>query len=316
MCGVCVIIGVMEKERKITNARAINKMRCIIGLIICLIVIGLTVVSFTLNVINFYKDSTPESGIGTLRMYTTLSNLLAALAASICIPFQIDGLRRDRYKLPKWVVEVLYVGAVGVFLTFTIAISLISINSGFVYAMFTNSNLFMHTLNPIFIVILFTVAISDAHIKFTRSFWSIIPTFIYGLLYFILAIYTDVWRDHYHVQDFLPWPVAFLLLLVITIGLSQLLRFLHNLTNKFVTKHIERYYKESPDYEFEKITFAIKKLAQEEAKYHHDGDDIYIPVDIIKMLSDRYSASALPLDIQYDIYLENYLKSIGEKSSE
>ena len=99
-----------------------------------------------------------------------------------------------------------------------------------------------------------------------------------------------------------------------SIGLSQLLRLLHNLTNKYVDKHIEKYYKESPDYEFEKVTFAIAKLAQEESKYHHDGDDIYIPVDIIKMLSERYSTATLPLDIQYDIYLESYLKSIKEKA--
>ena len=303
----------MKKEGKITNARAINKMRCIIGLTICLIVVGLTVVSFTLNIINFYNESTPESGIGTLRTYTTLSNLLAASAASICIPFQIDGLRKDRYKLPKWVVEVMYAGAVGVFLTFIIAISLVNVSYGFIYAMFTNSNLFMHTINPIFIIILFTIAISDAHIKFSHSFFSIIPTAIYGVIYFILALATGIWRDNYHMQDFLPWPVVFLLIFVAAIMLSQLLRFLHNLTNKYVYKHIERYYKESPDYEFEKITFAIMKLAQEEAKYYFDGDGIYIPFDIIKMLSERYSTATIPLDIQYDIYLESYLKAIDKK---
>ena len=305
----------MKQEAKIRNARSINKMRCIHGLIICLIVIALTAVSFTLNIINFYHESTPESGLGTLRMYTTISNLVAALAASVCVPFQIEGLRRDRFRLPKWVVEVLYMGTVGVFLTFVIAIAVISPTSGFIYAMFTNSNLFMHTLNPIFIIFLFTVAIPDAHIKFSHSFWSIIPTLIYGLIYFILAFAVGVWRDHYHFQDYMPWPAAFLLIAVVTFGLSQLLRILHNLTNKYVNKHIERYYKESPDYEFEKITFAIMKLAQVEAKYHFDGDDIYIPVDIIKMLSERYNTSALPLDIQYDIYLEHYLKSIKEKAA-
>ena len=308
--AVCVIIGTMKKERKITSARAINKMRYIVGLIICLIVIVLTVVSFILNVTNFYNESTPESGLGTLRTYTTLSNLIAALAASICVPFQIDGLRKDRYKLPKWVVEVMYAGSVGVFLTFVMAISVISVSSGFIYAMFTNSNFFMHTLNPIFITILFTVAISDARIKFSRSFWSIVPTIAYGLLYFVFALATGIWRDNYRMQDYLPWPVTFLLILIAVFGLSQVLRLLHNSTNKYVSKHIEKYYKESPDYEFEKITFAIEKLAQEQAKYYSDGEDIYIPVDIIKMLSERYSNTTLPLDIQYDIYLENYLKSI------
>ena len=302
----------MQKEAKITNARTINKMRCIFGLIICSIVIILTAVSLTLNIINFYQEESPEAGLGTLRMYTTLSNILATLAASICIPFQIDGLRKNKYKLPKWVVEVMYIGAVGVFLTFSIAITFISISQGFMYAMFTRSNLFMHTLNPIFITILFTVAISDAHIKFNRVFFTIIPTFIYALLYFILAFVAQVWRDHYHVQNLIPWPVAFLLIMLIAFGVAVLLRFLHNSTNKYVNRNIERYYKESPDYKFEKITFAIAKLAKEESDYYMEGDDIYIPVDIIKMLSDRYNTSTLPLDIQYDIYLENYLDNIKE----
>lgn len=304
-----------DKSTKITNARAINKMRCILGLIICSIVIVLTVVSLTLNIINFYQEDSPEAGIGTLRMYTTLSNILATLAAAICIPFQIEGLRKNRFKLPVWVVEVMYVGTCGVFLTLIIVLAMIAPNAGFVYAMFERSNLFMHTLNPIFIIFLFTVAISDAKIKFNRTLLAIIPTFIYALIYFICAFVAKIWRDHYHISDFLPWPVAFIGILAVAFGLSILLRFLHNLTNRRVKRSIEKYYKESPDYEFEKITAAIAKLAEEQAKYYFEGDDIYIPFDIIQLLSERYNTISLPVDILYDIYLENYLLNIHPKES-
>ena len=304
----------MKKERRIANARDINKMRCIVGLAICLIVIFLTMFSLTLNIANYYNDVTPEAGIGTLRMYTTLSNILATLAASICIPFQIDGLRKNKYKLPRWVVEVMLVGAVGVFLTFFVAITFISITNGFTYAMFFHSNLFMHTLNPIFITLLFTVAVSDWKIKFSRAFIAIIPTFIYAFVYFIMVCVVKAWRDHYQIVDVMPWPISFILIMAISFGIAQLLMFLHNSMNKTVNKNIERYYKESPDYEFEKITYAIAKLAKEESAFYSEGDDIYIPVDIIKMLSDRYNTSTLPLDIQYDIYLENYLANIHPDS--
>lgn len=303
----------IEKVKKIKNARTINKMRCIVGLILCSTVIVLTVVSLTLTFINYYHDETPESGIGTLRMYTTLSNILATLAASICIPFQIEGLRKNRFKLPAWVVEAMYVGTCGVLLTFVVAVAMIAPTAGVVYAMFEKSNLFMHTLNPIFITLLFTVAISDAKIRFSRTFIAIVPTIIYGLIYFIMVFVANAWRDHYHIQDFMPWPVAFMIIMVVAYGLSVLLRFLHNLTNGHVRKGIERYYKESPDYEFDKITFAIAKLAKEESAYYSKGDEIYIPVDIIKLLSDRYKTAALPLDIQYDIYLEQYLLNIHIK---
>jgi len=302
-----------EKNIKITNARTINRMRCIVGLVICSIVILLTVISLTLNIINFYNDDSPEAGIGTLRMYTTLSNILATLAASICIPFQIEGLRKNRFKLPSWVVEVMYIGTCGVCLTFVVALSMISMSSGFVYAMFVNSNLFMHTLNPIFIILLFTVAVSDAKIKVNRLFIAIIPTFVYAIIYFVFSFITNVWRDHYHIQEVMPWPVAFIAIMLVAFGVSALLRFLHNLTNRYVQRGIEKYYKESPDYEFEKISFAIAKLAKEESAYYAEGDEIYIPVDIIKLLSERYKASSLPLDIQYDIYLENYLLNIHGK---
>jgi hypothetical protein len=304
----------MEQKgnKKIVNARTINKKRCIVGLIMCSIVIVLTIISLTINIINYYGDATPESGIGTLRMYTTLSNIVATLAAAVCIPFQIEGLLKNKYRLPGWIVQVMYVGATAISFTLVVTVSVISIRAGFVETMLVKSNLYMHTLTPIFTLLLFTLAIADTHIKFRYSFMAIVPTFIYALLYAICVFGTHVWRDHYYLGEFMPWPVAFILFIAVSFGLSQLLRILHNLTNKVVTRNIERYYKESLDYDFPRITDAIAKLAKVEAKFYKDGDDLYFPVDIIKLLSERYSASILPLDIQYDIYLENYLKAIQQ----
>ena len=301
-------------NKVIVNARRINKIRFISGIVICSLVILLTFVALTLNLVDYYNSESPESGVGTLRMFTTLSNVIAAFSASMCLPFQIDGLRKDRYKLPSWIVTLMYVGAVGVFLTFFVAITIISIYQGFAKTMFSNSNLFMHTINPILITLLFVLVISDSHIKFSHSFISVTPVLIYMLLYFIMVFVTKTWRDHYHTNDFIPWPVSLLLITAISFGICQLLRILHNLTNKYINKSIERYYKESPDYDFPKVTNAIAYLAEVESKFYYDGDDIYIPVDIIALLSDRYSASNIPVDILYDIYLERYLINIGIKS--
>ena len=73
---------------------------------------------------------------------------------------------------------------------------------------------------------------------------------------------------------------------------------------------------ESPDFEFPKITNAIALLAKIESRFYYQGDDVYIPVDIIQLLSDRYGARSVPVDILYDIYLENYLICIGKKPVE
>ena len=73
---------------------------------------------------------------------------------------------------------------------------------------------------------------------------------------------------------------------------------------------------ESPDFEFPVISASVAHLAKLESRFYYEGDDVYIPVDIIKLLSNRYEANKLPVDILYDIYLENYLINIGKKARE
>ena len=303
------------KEKPIVNARKINKMRYISGIVICSLVIVLTFVAVALSLSDYFDSGSSEAGIGTLKMFTTLSNIVAAFAAAMCLPFQIDGLRRDRYKLPSWIVIIMYVGAVSVFVTFFSAITIISIYQGFVKTMFTKSSLFLHTINPILITLLFVLVVSDTHLKFSHSFISIIPVVIYAIVYFIMVFVAHVWKDHYKTNAFMPWPVSLLLMMSISFGICQLLRFVHNLVNKHVNKRLVRYYMESPDFAFPKVSDAVAHLAELESKFYYEGDDVYIPADIIQMLSNRYDASSVPVDILYDIYLENYLINIGKKAS-
>ena len=303
------------KEKPIVYARRINKMRFISGIIICSLVIVLTFVAVAFSLTDFFETGSSEAGMGTLKMFTTLSNIAAAFSAAMCLPFQIDGLRRDRYRLPSWIVVVMYVGTVGVFLTFFSAITIVSIYQGFVKTMLSKSGLFLHTINPILITVLFVLIISDTRIKFSHSFISMIPIIIYMIVYFIMVFVAKVWKDHYHTNSVMPWPLSLLLMLSISFGVTQLIRFLHNLTNKHVSKSIERYYMESPDFEYPIIGTAVAHLAELESKFYYEGDDVYIPVDIIKLLSDRYNADKLPIDVLYDIYLEHYLININKKSN-
>lgn len=302
------------KTKTIANARKINKMRCISGIVICSLVILCTFVALSLSLSDFFDSGSTEAGIGTLKMFTTLSNVVAAFSAAMCLPFQIDGLRKDRYKLPSWIVIVMYVGTVSVFLTFSVAATLISAYQGFVKTMFTRASLFMHTINPILITFLFVFVISDTKIKFRYSFVALAPILSYMLLYFIMVFVAKAWNDHYKVDAYIPWPVSALLILLVSFGLCQLIRVLHNLTNKSVSKRIEKYYKESPDFEFPRVSDAIAHLAKLESKFYHEGDDVYIPADIIQMLSERYDASKVPVDILYDIYHESYLINIGKRT--
>ena len=302
------------KDKPIVNARKINKIRYISGIVICSLVILMTFVAVSLSLTDFFESGSSEAGLGTLKMFTTISNIIAAFSAAMCLPFQIDGLRRDRYRLPSWIVIVMYVGTVGVFLTFFTAVTLISIFQGFVKTMLIRSSLFMHTINPILITILFVLVVSDSHIKFSYSFISVIPIVIYMFVYFLMVFVLGIWNDYYKTDAFIPWPVTLVLMISVSFGFCQLLRVLHNLTHKRITNSIERYYKESSDFEYPRVSDAVAHLADLESKFYYEGDDLYMPVDIIGMLSDRYKASKVPVDILYDIYLEHYLINIGKKS--
>ena len=301
------------KEKSVVNARKINKMRFISGIAICSLVIIVTFVALSLSLSDYFKSGSSEAGIGTLKMFTTISNVIAAFAAAMCLPFQIDGLRTGKYKLPSWIVILMYAGTVGVFLTFITAITLISAYQGFVKTMLTRSSLFMHTINPLLITVLFVLVVSDTHIKFSYSFISIIPAALYMVIYFILVFVAKVWSDHYKTDAFFPYPVSIVLMISVTFGVSQVVRIFHNLSNKYVTKNIVRYYKESPDFEFPKVSDAIAHLAELESKFYKGSSGIYIPLDEIQLLYERYNDRKVSIDKLYDIYLENYLISVGKR---
>ncbi len=306
----------MQKEKKTINVRRINKMRWIAGMSMSAVLIVTTAVFLILNVTDFYKEGGDVSGMGTFRMFTTLSNIIGAVAAFMCLPFQIQGLRKDKYKLPSWIVILLFVGATGVFLSFFMAVTIISMTQGYDVIMLRNSNLFMHLINPILITVMFALVVSDTHVKFRFSFIALIPVLIYAFIYFLMVFALKKWEDHYQANTFIPWPLTLLIVIAVAFGIAELLRFLHNLTNKYVMGSIERYYLESSDYDCPRVSDAVGKLAKVEAKFYYEGDDIYIPTDIIALLSTRYKASSVPLDILYDIYLENYLDSIKKKENE
>ena len=161
----------MEKQKKIVDFVKINQMKCVAGIIMGSVMVILAFIALILNISNYFKIPDPEAGMGTFRMFTTLSNILVGGATLLSIPFQIDGLRKKNYYLPKWIVVIQYIGTAGVTLTFFIAITVISFAKGFTDTMFNRSNIFLHTINPICAMILFTFINCDHKIKFKESFF-------------------------------------------------------------------------------------------------------------------------------------------------
>lgn len=295
----------MEVEKKIYNIHKINMTRCVTGITMGVIMVILSIVALILNVANFFQDVSPESGMGTLRMFTTLSNLLVAIAAFLIISYQVDGLRRGEYHLPHWIIDLLYIGVTGVSITFVVAISVISAAQGFDVAMFHKSNLFLHTINPIIAMILFTYINCDHHIKFYKSFITLIPISIYAVVYYVMAIAIGEanggWRDVYALNAYIPWPITYILLALTAFGLSNLLRFLHNKRFQSVEDAIKNYYLYSDYFDGLSIEEAIGKIAKDKIQPHYQ---IKVPVSTIKLLKERYNSDKSIIELS-KIYVDN-----------
>ncbi|MBO7376911.1 MAG: hypothetical protein J6V01_07390 [Clostridia bacterium] len=288
----------MKKNKKIYDVRAINRMRCVSGIVMGSLIIAAALFALVLNVANYYLDDVPEAGLGTFRMFTTLSNLLVAVAAFLIISYQIDGLRKDNYHLPQWVVDLLYVGTVGVAVTFLVAATAISAAQGFGVAMFGKSNVFMHTAIPVMAVVLFTFVNSDHNVRFAKTFLSLSPLFVYAAVYFVMAIAIGEerggWRDVYGLNAFIPWPVTYLGMFLLSFGISTLLRVLHNARHARRKRAIRDYYLYSDDFSGLSIEEAVAKLAKNPIPQPAYID---VPLRIIEMLRERYGCEESTADL-------------------
>ena len=71
------------------------------------------------------------------------------------------------------------------------------------------------------------------------------------------------WRDHYHFLDVMPWYCALVMVLVLTFGLANLLRFVHNRMHQRDKAATVAYYQNAKAYDMPAIEEAITKPTRE-----------------------------------------------------
>lgn len=308
----------MEKHK---NALKVNKIRCIVALIFSIIIVITVTMGVVKNLLATPNDLVKEVGYKTFRMFTVLSNILIAACAFLAIPFEIDGLRHRNYHLPRWIIQLIFVGSTGVALTFFITITVLAPYAGFLPMLVQRSNLYLHTISPI-LSILFVLFVNDDHtISFKSSLFAMIPVIIYSILYMILAIFIGEenggWRDHYRFTQIyigkfnVPWPIVLIVALGVVFGILTLFRVVHNKIHKKRKQMLEEYYMKSDEFNFPTIQEAITKLAEYESKFD-EGGEIVVPRRIIKMMEKKYN-SGIPLSELCVVYINEYLKYNSEK---
>ena len=254
-----------------------------------------------------------EVGWKAYHMFTVLSNILMAVAAAMCIPFAVDGMRYRNYHLPRWYVNLMYMGTTGVAITFLIALTVLAPAAGFYRVMLFSNNILFHLTCPILSILLFFFINSDHRIKWQSTFIAIIPVVLYALTYvlmvFVIGEEAGGWRDHYQIYriaEYLPLPVILLILCLISFGIATVLRLVHNAIHKKRKADMERYYQQAEAFSYPDLETAIGALADLDRPYDMGGE-LTVPRRIMNIMERKYQ-SGLSTKEMCIRYIEDYFK--------
>ena len=227
------------------------------------------------------------NGFFAFAFFTMIANILAALSVSFVIPFAIEGIKKKRFVLPKWVAILHYVSTTSIATMLVFVLAFISWASP--YDAFGDSNLVMHIFCPILILI----SIFQIENRYTYTlrdcFIGCIPLYIYEIVYYIeVALIGEAnggWKDIYHVQEHLSPIIAIPSLMLLGLGISCLIAVISNYLTKKREYKMFNYWKKK---DIDPIEAKIEAYGLGNAMSRiKDENNIMIPIDILEYLSKK-----------------------------
>ena len=173
-----------------------------------------------------------HGGAAVFRYFTVDSNILAALACLLLIPYNIKSLRRGEDAIPKWALTLKLVGTVAVMLTFAVVMLYFLPLVGFGTELISGANLPLHLLCPLLAMISFCFFERGLFVTKTRLLLGIVPSVLYGTVYLINVIFLQTWEDFYYFNVGGFWYLTYLLFPALTYLLALGIRALHNKFDK------------------------------------------------------------------------------------
>ncbi len=296
--------------KKLENIHTVDFIRCLIAMVICVLIVSLTFIGIINGLLGRKTETNPLVGAQIFRYFTVLSSLLIHTCAILCIPFEVEGLLKHNYHLPRWIVDLLYVGVTCTTVTFLTCSFVVAPTQGVYGILFSKDSIFLHFLCPILSLVLFLVINVDHKIRKSRVIVAATPALVYMVIYyievFVVTKENGGWVDHYFVEGRIGIWLLMIVLTAASLTVAFLLRMIHNSGHTRYKKLLKHYYTESGEYDLSTITEAIRHLAQHD-RAGYKGGAIGIPVHIIRLLKEKYQPAASDEEL-YRIYLEAFLE--------
>ena len=248
--------------------------------------------------------------VDLFQFFTIDANVLTALGVAMIIPYAIDGFRKNRFYCPKWVVFFYYSGVVCTTLTMLFAVCVVSFVD--TQAAFFGYNFYLHIICPIMILILFFTIESYYKISLKVSLFSLLPFFIYTLVYtykvIIVGADSGGWEDIYYFAKFAHPVFSFFAMLLIAFAVAVLVGFIYNKISAFrIKKFVSHLWNENvSDVEIKIELFGLGRfMGKKENKSYAT-----LPLDIIYIFADKYHIKHEEL---INVYTKGLIDGINKK---
>ena len=289
------------------RAMKITKRQCQLAFFSAAVVVICVCVGVTMNLTTIADENFDHMGLRTFCMFTVNSNILCAAAMAMVIPYTLDGLRTHNYHMPRWIVDLVYMGVTAVALTFLVSLFILSPAKGFVL-IFTGSRFFLHGVCPILAIVAFCFFMSEKRLTIRDSLLALIPVLIYAIVYYVMVAVLGEekggWNDFYGFLSRLPHWIPLTAIMPLTFLIATGIRVLHN------RSYDKRKADESAFFTQLFADADVRKIVAAMARSHSSAKilDIVIPSRIITIMLE-HSKSDATLEECCEIYLKEYLEN-------
>lgn len=260
--------------------------RSIVALCCCVLTLMLSFYGIIAGVIKTITIL-EEDGFVSFIYFTMLSNTFAAISMAFIFPYTVEGIRKKRFTLPKWVTVIHYMATTSIAIMFIFVLAFMSWSSP--ENAFGGPNLVTHIFCPILILTSFFQMEHGYIYSWKERLLGILPFFIYLVVY---TIETTVigetrggWPDIYQIKAHLSPALAIPVLLLFAFCISTAISLFSNFLTKKRKKKMFRYWNENLDPVEVKIeAYAMGRMAGQ----YGEKNNIQIPYDILMDLAARY----------------------------
>lgn len=172
-----------------------------------------------------------HGGAAVFRYFTVDSNMLAALACLLVIPYNVRSIRRGEDAIPAWALMLKMIGTVAVTLTFAVVVFYFVPLVG-PSMVLTGANLPLHLLCPLLAVVSFCFLERGRRFTKTEMLLGVAPAVLYGVVYLTQVIFLENWEDFYAFNIGGFWYITIFAIPAINYLFALGLRAIHNKFDK------------------------------------------------------------------------------------